>query len=146
MCRSQVLTFHSFMSSCLALNTDTWRQLYVYFKGGNGFFGMKQLCCSNTKGSITRSKLKACADAFFAVVFRQKIMKLTSVTSATYVVHRPITILIVTCHFTKEKNKKLSSCSNTDTLHLPSQKTIRVLLRTLLRQSLRRTVFSGKMH
>ena len=92
MCRSQVLTFHSFMSSCLALNTDTWRQLYVYFKGGNGFFGMKQLCCSNTKGSITRSKLKACADAFFAVVFRQKIMKLTSVTSATYVVHRPITI------------------------------------------------------
>ena len=67
------------------VTANTWRQLYVYFKGGNGFFGTKRLCCNDTKGSITRSKLKACADAFFAVVFRQKIMKLSSVASATYV-------------------------------------------------------------
>ena len=33
------------------VTANTWRQLYVYFKGGNGFFGTKRLCCNDTKGS-----------------------------------------------------------------------------------------------
>jgi len=70
------------------VSASTWRALYVYFKDGNGFFGTKRLCRNaNQKGYITRSKLKACADAFFAVVFRKKIRKLAPHTASQPPLH-----------------------------------------------------------